>query len=71
MKMQDIQIGMKLKSPLAHSMEGVITVTELTSNGFKYDIEAPYSLGARYGVVLKSGHEHFGINGESFYEPLK
>jgi hypothetical protein len=67
MRMADIRPGMRLQSTF-HPRE-TITVTELTERGFKYDIPEARSIIPRWGLVMaRSGHEHFGLDGEAFYE---
>jgi hypothetical protein len=46
------------------------TVTELTDKGFKYSLDADVPLGPRYGINLKDGNEHLGIDGCAMYEPV-
>lgn len=65
MRMQDIRVGMKMKS-LYGGPE--ITVTELTKKGFKYS-HPPYHLGARIGQTV--GGEHYGHNGYSHYTQIE
>lgn len=71
MKMSDVKVGMRLVSSLpgAHSP---ITVTKLTVRGFKYDLDEAKCIHPRLGMtVAKTGHEHFGVNGDALYEPEK
>ena len=72
MKMSDVKIGMRLRSTVSQSPAFTpITVTEITNKGFKYSIDAPMPFTARDGSWFeKDGHEHFGLDGESFYEPI-
>ena len=68
MKMSDIRVGMRLVSDLGGAFSP-ITVTELTERGFKYALDEAKPFIAREGSYFpKEGHEHFGMNGESFYE---
>lgn len=67
MKMSDVRVGMVFRDPLSPQM-GLLTVTALTPKGFTYDAERGYSLGARHGFVQATGHEHFGIDGETRWE---
>ena len=71
-KMTDVKVGMRLRPVVnpgpAHPD---ITVTEITEVGFKYSVDHPQVLHARFGWIMqKDGHEHFGIDGEAFYEPV-
>lgn len=56
---EGVKVGDRFKSKLAYTyaMEGVLTVTELTPQGFKYTVEKPYHLfPARYGPsMMKDG----------------
>ena len=70
--MSDVQVGMRLRPTLnpGHANPD-ITVTELTDHGFIYSVDDPVVLHARFGMVIAiGGHEHFGLNGEAFYEPV-
>ena len=66
MKMADVKVGMRLVSKSSGALSP-ITVTELTDRGFKYRLDATVSLmpGLTFAI---DGHEHFGIDGEAFYE---
>jgi hypothetical protein len=64
-RMQDIRVGMKLKS-LYGGPE--VTVTELTEKGFTYK-HPPYHLGSRIGQT--EGGEHYGYNGYSHYTEIE
>jgi hypothetical protein len=72
MKMSSIQPGMRLRSTISRvPMEEFITVTELTESGFRFSLDAEYVMITRWGMTMaKDGHEHFGFNGEAFYEPV-
>lgn len=72
MKMADVTVGMKLRDldDYYFAQSGVLTVTEITPRGFKYDAERGYSLGARHGFVEAKGREHFGVDGECRYVPF-
>lgn len=74
MKMSDVRVGMRLHWTLG-GINPDIEVTEITPAGFKYripdDIEIA-GLGPHWSMPLcRDGHEHFGLNGESFYEPVE
>jgi hypothetical protein len=70
MKMADVAVGMRLRPTYSH-VGGDITVTEITDRGFKYSYDAPVVVHPRLGIIYaKGGHEHFGCNGEAFYEPI-
>lgn len=65
LRMEDVKVGMRLRDPDDYYFQqsGVLTVTEITDRGFKYDAERGYSLGARHGFVEAKGREHFGVEG--------
>lgn len=66
MKMTDVQPGMKLRDIYN---DDIVTVTELTENGFKYSLSSEKSLIPRLGMVMaRDGHEHFGLDGEASFE---
>ena len=65
MHMEDVRVGMKMKSLYGGP---VITVTELTDRGFRYSHPA-YHLGTRIGQT--TGGEHYGHNGYSHYTQLE
>lgn len=73
LKMADIRVGMRLRDPddYRFTQEGVLTVTEITDAGFRYDAERDVSLGARHGVMLAKGRQHFGMNGDCLYVPYE
>jgi hypothetical protein len=64
--MSKIEVGMRLICKNRGALSP-ITVTELTSRGFKYRLDEVRLLmpGKTFAI---DGHEHFGIDGESFYE---
>ena len=67
MKMSDVRVGMRLRGAFSGEL---VTVTELTPRGFKYSLDAPKPFVPRWGWTFeKDGHEHFGFDGEAFYEP--
>lgn len=69
--MSEVRIGMRLLSTVSGADDGVITVTEITDRGFKYDLgpDARLDLIPRLGLsMIRQGHEHFGYNGEALYE---
>jgi len=67
--MSEVKVGMRLHPTIAGQLGGEITVTELTERGFKYRCDAPVVVHPRLGIVWAAeGHEHFGYNGEAFYE---
>lgn len=71
MRMSDVRAGMRLRSVLEvdhGTVRDFITVTSITERGFQYSMDADMPLGPRYGVMLKDGNEHFGLNGFSLYE---
>ncbi len=73
MRMDEIKVGMHLKPKTGNG--NTILVTEITDHGFKYSIhpdeEIIHLLPVRYGkCTLRDGHEHFGFNGEAFFEPV-
>ncbi len=72
LKMADVRVGMRLRDPSEYlfRQEGVLTVTEITSAGFKFDAERDVSLGPRHGIALAKGREHFGIDGICRYIPV-
>jgi len=72
MKMADVKVGMRMRCTIsAAPSSGPITVTELTQRGFKYKLDADVCVHPRLGItILADGHEHYGYNGECFYEPL-
>lgn len=61
MKMEDVRVGMRMKSLYGGP---VITVTEMTEKGFKYS-HPPYHLSGWIGHT--TGGEHYGHNGSSHY----
>lgn len=65
MKMADVRVGMKLRDT-HNPYYPLLTVTEITTRGFKYELERPYSLGSRLGT--QTGGEHYGLNGQCWYE---
>ena len=65
MRMEDVRVGMRMKS-LYGGPE--ITVDELTDKGFKYS-HPPYHLGARIGQT--TGGEHYGYKGYSHYTEVE
>ena len=68
MKMADIKVSMRLVSKLGGAFSP-ITVTELTERGFKYALDEDKPFIACEGSYFpKEGHEHFGLDGEAFYE---
>ncbi len=72
MRMDEVRVGMHLKPSFGGN---TILVTELTELGFRYSIhpdeEIIHPYPARYQMpMLREGHEHFGLNGECFYEPV-
>ena len=68
MKMSDIKVGMRLVSSIGGAASP-ITVTGITERGFNYRLDEAKCIHPRLGMTLaKTGHEHFGMNGESFYE---
>lgn len=71
MRMSDVRVGMRLR-PAFGGGEDVV-VTEITDRGFKYRLlEGPRILHHRLGWVLEAdGHEHYGYEGESFYEEVE
>lgn len=72
MLMSEVRPGMRLRSTLEIEHGGpreFITVADLTKRGFTYSLDAEIPLGARLGVELKDGHEHFGIVGFALYTP--
>jgi hypothetical protein len=78
MKMSDVKVGMRLRATLSGSPGtgrdpwSLITVTELKERGFKYRLDAPVVVHPRLGIIFaEDGHEHFGYNGEAFYEPVR
>jgi hypothetical protein len=69
MRMCDVRVGMRLRSTLPNDILSPITVTELTERGFTYSIDREMPFIPRDGLYFrKDGHEHFGFNGEAFYE---
>lgn len=71
MRMDEVKIGMRLRhiGEYVHPAERWITVTELTERGFKYSLDSGYCAHPRLGMTISaSGHEHFGIEGNSLYE---
>jgi hypothetical protein len=72
MKMSDVRVGMRLRSTLGNSPFTPITVTALTERGFEYRFDEPVALVPRLGIIYPTeGHEHFGLDGEAFYEVLE
>ncbi len=72
MRMIDVKVGMRLKATHQIGPESeYATVTELTAKGFKYNADADTQLGPRHGVMLKEGREHFGFEGEAYFEPME
>lgn len=72
MKMSDINVGMRLVSSKYGDPFSPITVTEITTAGFRYQLDAVISLIPRWGMFIGAeGHEHFGIDGETYYEVAK
>lgn len=71
MKMSDVRVGMRLRSTIGGGPAfSHITVTEITERGFKYCLDADVPFIAREGSYFtKDGGEHYGYNGETFYEP--
>lgn len=68
MKMSDVKVGMRLVSKTG--VHSPITVTELTERGFKYSLDREMPLIPRRGMKFaKDGHEHYGVDGESLYDP--
>ncbi len=68
--MNQILPGMRLRSVLEMERGGpreFITVVLLTSRGFMFSYDQDIPLGPRYGVQLRHGNEHFGIDGCSLY----
>ena len=65
MKMSDIRPGMRLRSTFMP--RETVTVTALTERGFLYDLDAPRRIMPMM-TQCQHGHEHYGLNGESFYE---
>lgn len=72
MKMSDVRVGMKLRLPQHFAgRRDIITVTELTERGFKYDLSEDANLFVMPMLTLeRCGHEHYGYRGESIYEPV-
>jgi len=72
MKMADVKVGMRLRCTISDApSSGPITVTELTEQGFKYKLDAAVCIHPRLGMTIAAeGHEHYGHNGEAFYEPV-
>jgi len=69
MKMSDVKIGMRLVSTIGGGPSfSPITVTEITERGFKYKLDAPVPFIPGQTIMVE-GHEHYGLNGEAFYEP--
>ncbi len=70
-KMSEVKVGMRLKSTIGGGPAcSPITVTEITDRGFKYKLDGSVPFIPRWGTWFPAeGHEHFGINGESLYEP--
>lgn len=70
MKMSDVRPGMRLESTLGGGLgQRFVTVTDLTERGFLYKLDARVLLSPRMGWT--DGGEHFGRDGEAFYEPVK
>jgi len=65
MRMQDIKVGMVLRS-IYGGLD--VTVTEMTEKGFKYE-HPRYIAGARIGYT--DGGEHYGYNGYSHYTEIE
>jgi hypothetical protein len=72
MKISDVKVGMRLRCTVSDApSSGPVTVTEITERGFKYKLNAPVCVHPRRGItVAAEGHEHYGFNGEAFYEPI-
>jgi hypothetical protein len=67
--MSDVRVGMRLRPlPWIVNGEGTITVTALTERGFCYDLDAPRFIMPML-TQCQHGHEHYGRDGEAFYEP--
>lgn len=67
MKMSDVRVGMRLRSTIGTPEE--VTVTKITERGFEYSLDEEKSFIPRWGMrFAKDGHEHFGVNGEAYYE---
>lgn len=68
MKMSEVKVGMRLRDPKGGPE---ITVTEITDRGFRYSFDEDQPFIPRWGLSFaKDGHEHFGTNGECYYEPV-
>lgn len=69
MRMSDVRVGMRLmETGMNHD---VVTVTEVTDRGFKYDYDHQKSFIPRWGWSFqKTGHEYYGFNGEAWFEPV-
>ena len=72
MKMADVRVGMRLRPTLNPGYTNPdITVTDITEHGFVYSVDDARVLHARFGLVMaREGHEHYGVNGEAWYEPI-
>lgn len=69
MKMSDVRVGMRLRSTIGQPE--FVTVTALTERGFEYCLDAARPFIPRWGMSFaKDGHEHFGHDGEAYYEPV-
>lgn len=68
MRMADVKVGMRLVSTIAGGPAfSPITVTEITERGFRYKLDVPVCLHPLMGTT--EGGEHFGHDGECYYEP--
>jgi len=69
--MSEVKPGMRLRSTVSYhgAPDEFANVTELTDKGFRYSLDAAYSMIPRWGMsVNKDGHEHFGLLGDALFE---
>ena len=72
MRMSDVKVGMRLRSTVAGDVFSPITVTAITERGFQYSLDRERCIHPRLGMTVeKDGHEHYGHDGEAFYEPVE
>lgn len=74
MKMSAVRVGMRLRprDDYGFRIYGPATVTEITPEGFKYDLDedvpgCPMPL----MTTLAKEHHHYGLDGEALFEPLE
>ncbi len=72
-KMADVKVGMRLVSTLERTPAmRYVTVTEITEKGFKYSLDADVPGAPHWSMTtLAEGHEHFGYDGNAFFEPVE